>query len=119
METRNQATQLDRLPTAKMGTKRLGAYLLEAGLLEPAQIQVANYDRAVTGKRFSEIVVEHGWIKQQTIDFFIKKIVIPEQRAAQRHGTYAEAIEPVTKIARGSVSKPEAGEEEEVPWTID
>jgi hypothetical protein len=81
MQAHADSSQADTLPTARLGCKRLGAYLLEAGLLTEAQVQVALYDRAATGKRFSEIVVDHGWVKQKTIDFLMQKVIIPEQQA--------------------------------------
>ncbi len=81
MQAHADSPKADTLPTARLGCKRLGAYLLEAGLLTEAQVQVAMYDRAATGKRFSEIVVDHGWVKQKTIDFLMQKVIIPEQQA--------------------------------------
>jgi len=68
--------------------KRLGGYLIEAGLLTPAQVDVALNDQKLTGMRFGEILAARGWVKQQTIEYLMHKVVLPEQqpsRPRQRH----------------------------------
>ncbi|MFM2429290.1 MAG: hypothetical protein RLZZ511_503 [Cyanobacteriota bacterium] len=65
--------------------QRLGSYLVEAGLVTPAQIDVALSDQRFSeGMRIGEILVMRGWIKQQTLDFVITKVVEPEQTAARQ-----------------------------------
>jgi hypothetical protein len=65
--------------------KRLGSYLIEAGLITPAQIDVALSDQNFSdGMRIGEILVMRGWIKQQTLDFVMTKVVEPEQLAARQ-----------------------------------
>jgi hypothetical protein len=73
-------------PPAMPLTKRLGSYLVDAGLITPGQIEVALNDQQVMdgGMRFGEILVTRGWIKQQTLDYLIHKVVEPEQTAAQQ-----------------------------------
>ncbi|WP_159788906.1 hypothetical protein [Sodalinema gerasimenkoae] len=117
----NTATQT-HLPTSRLGRKRLGAYLLEAGLITPAQIQVAAYDQQVTGKRFSEVIVDRGWIKQQTIDFLIKHVINPEQRGMRSAGVFAQPVEPFEQVyarRKQEVLNGANHPEEEVPWTVD
>ena len=63
--------------------KPLGAYLIEAGLLSEAQVGVALADQGATSMLFGEILVTRGWVKAQTIEYLMQKIVIPE-RAAER-----------------------------------
>jgi hypothetical protein len=63
--------------------KRLGSYLIDAGLLSPSQVDVALSDQASTGLRFGEIIVERGWIKQQTIDYLHRKIIELEREIGQ------------------------------------
>ena len=75
----------DRPPSPAAGErsvqrKRLGGYLVEAGLLTPAQIDVALNDQKLTGMRFGEILAARGWVKQQTIEYLMQKIILPEQR---------------------------------------
>ena len=65
--------------------KRLGGYLVEAGLLTPAQVDVAlNDQKMMDGMRFGEILNARGWVKQQTIEYFMRKIIEPERRAVER-----------------------------------
>lgn len=64
--------------------KRLGGYLVEAGLLTPAQVDVALNDQKLTGMRFGEILAARGWVKQQTIEYLMQKVVLPEQQTLDR-----------------------------------
>ncbi len=97
-------------------TKRLGGYLVEAGLLTPAQIDVALNDQKSTGMRFGEVLAARGWVKQQTIEYFMQKVILPEQQAAPRRSPGAsekdtlpsKAIEAPTTVSRNSVTAVEA-----------
>ena len=65
--------------------KRLGSYLVDAGLVTLAQIDVALNDQEfMDDMRIGDILVTRGWIKQQTLDFVIDKVVEPEQAIARR-----------------------------------
>jgi hypothetical protein len=67
--------------------KRLGTYLIDAGLVTPAQIDVALNDQEfMDDMRIGDILVTRGWIKQQTLDFVIDKVVDPEQQIARQVG---------------------------------
>jgi deoxyribose-phosphate aldolase len=66
-------------PTAK----RLGGYLIDAGLLTPAQVDVALKDQLATGLRFGDIIIERGWVKQQTIEYLYRKIIALEREIGQ------------------------------------
>lgn len=57
----------------------IGAYLVEAGLLTDAQVGVALADQNVTAMPFGEIVVARGWVKEQTIEFIMNRVVLPER----------------------------------------
>jgi hypothetical protein len=70
-------------PNANNSNKPLGAYLVEAGLLSEAQVGVALADQDVTSMMFGEILVTRGWVKAQTIEYLMQKIVIPERDAAK------------------------------------
>lgn len=50
--------------------KPLGEILIEAGLISIGQIEVALREQKETGMRIGEILVFHGWILQETVDFF-------------------------------------------------
>ena len=70
-------------PQTIQSTKPLGAYLVEAGLLSEAQVGVALVDQGATSMLFGEILVTRGWVKAQTIEYLMQKIVLPE-RAAEK-----------------------------------
>lgn len=66
--------------------KRLGSYLIEAGLLSPAQIEVALADQQLNGIRLGDVLVRRGWIKAETVEYFMKKVIEPD-----RHGAVGQA----------------------------
>jgi hypothetical protein len=99
--------------------KRLGSYLIEAGLLTPAQVDVALNDQKLTGMRFGEILDMRGWVKQQTVDFIMRKVIVPERQAlaqaqrvkqpAQRPATVSEPVpEAPAKVVERSRSEADA-----------
>lgn len=49
-------------------SKRLGDHLIEAGLLNPYQLEVAIHDQERTGLRLGEIVVARGWVKEEIVE---------------------------------------------------
>jgi hypothetical protein len=55
--------------------KRLGSYLIDAGLLSESQVDVALNDQKATGMLFGDIVVERGWVKRQTIEYLSRKVI--------------------------------------------
>jgi N-acetylglucosaminyldiphosphoundecaprenol N-acetyl-beta-D-mannosaminyltransferase len=59
--------------------KNLGRYLVEAGLLTPLQLKTALSEQQVTGLRLSELIVRKRWLKQQTVEFLVEKLLIREQ----------------------------------------
>lgn len=65
--------------------KRLGGYLIEAGLITPDQVSVALNDQQATGMRFGEVLVARGWLKEQTVEWIMQKVIMPEKKAYQRH----------------------------------
>jgi hypothetical protein len=64
--------------------KPLGAYLVEAGLLSDAQVTVALTDQDLTSMSFGEIVVTRGWVKEQTIEYLMQKVIIPERKSVNK-----------------------------------
>ena len=53
----------------------LGEILVEAGLISPAQIELALQEQKHQNLKIGEILASHGWIKQETADFFAEKWV--------------------------------------------
>lgn len=86
--------------------KRLGGYLVEAGLLTPAQVDVVLNDQKITGMRFGEILAARGWVKQQTIEYLMQKVILPEQQALHQHSKSASSRS--AKDATAARDKPAA-----------
>jgi hypothetical protein len=63
--------------------KRLGSYLIDAGLLTSSQVDVALNDQHSTGMLFGDIIVERGWVKKQTIEYLYRKIIELEREIGQ------------------------------------
>jgi hypothetical protein len=85
MRDRSDRYQVQSVPIAPPTVKRLGSYLVDAGLITPAQIDVALNDQKVMGDmRLGEVLVTRGWIKQQTLDYMIQKVIEPEQQAGKQ-----------------------------------
>lgn len=51
--------------------KPLGEILVEAGLVSVHQIELALQEQKQHNLRLGEILANHGWIKQETADFFV------------------------------------------------
>ena len=84
MRDRSDRVQFPSVSLASPRAKYIGSYLVEAGLITSAQVAVAlNDQKIMDNMRFGEVLVARGWVKQQTLDYLIKKVVEPEQRAAK------------------------------------
>ncbi len=57
--------------------KPIGEYLKSAGLLSQEEIKSILEEQPQTSLRFGELVVQKGWLKQQTIDFVLHYIQFP------------------------------------------
>ena len=64
--------------------KPLGAYLIEAGIVNSVQIDLALNEQKLSQRRLGEILSAWGWVEQQTIEYLIEKIVLPEQQAQKK-----------------------------------
>jgi len=104
-----------------MLSKRLGSYLIDAGLLTPAQVEVVLHDQQQTRIRFGEILAARVRVKQKTIDYLMQKIIIPERQATptapspQFSSTAKEPAKPAVKASRQkliSVNFPDY----DIPW---
>uniref|UniRef100_B8HM85 Uncharacterized protein n=1 Tax=Cyanothece sp. (strain PCC 7425 / ATCC 29141) TaxID=395961 RepID=B8HM85_CYAP4 len=71
-------------PRSKPQRKPLGEYLVEAGLLSPAQVEMILFDQQHTNLRFGEIAALRGWVKQETIEFLFIRVVLPERANLQK-----------------------------------
>lgn len=66
------------------GNKRIGSYLVDAGLLSLAQVEVILSDQDSTEMRFGEILVSRGWLKFQTIEFLFQNVILPQRNLAKK-----------------------------------
>lgn len=82
MRDRSDRYRVSSIPMP-MRPKRLGSYLLDAGLITPDQVTVALNDQQATGMRLGEVLVARGWVKEQTIEWIMKKVILPEKQAFQ------------------------------------
>ena len=65
--------------TYNPSAKQIGSYLIDAGLLDAEQVQLALNDQLKTGAKFGDIVVSRGWIKKQTLEYVIEKVMTIER----------------------------------------
>ena len=60
----------------RFGYKPIGKILTEAGLINNGQLQVALVEKQLYPElRLGEIISLHGWLKQETADFFAERII--------------------------------------------
>ncbi len=74
---------IDDIKQSQLKAKPLGVYLVEAGIVTSDQINKALEEQQESGRRLGEILVTRGWVGQQTIEYLIEKLVLPEQRVAR------------------------------------
>lgn len=89
-----------RPPSAKTmaDSKRLGNYLMEAGLLTQSQLEVALADQQITGMRLGEVLVRRGWVKEETIEYLMQKVILPERSFSQaQSSSYVELSRKLLK----------------------
>ena len=110
MENQNSPSE-DRLVSGQpahrprsIGLKPLGEYLVEAGLLAPAQVAVALNDQTVTGLRFGEILAKRGWVREQTIEYLMDKVIEPERRSLRYSMAATQRMNTSAKTAASATS---------------
>lgn len=58
--------------------KFLGPQLMDAGLLSKAQVKVIYTDQEHSGLSFSEVAVSRGWVKEETVNYVLRKVRLTE-----------------------------------------
>jgi hypothetical protein len=58
--------------------KFLGPQLMDAGLLSKAQVEVIYADQEHSGLSFGEVVVSRGWVKEETVNYVLRKFRLTE-----------------------------------------
>ncbi|MBD2167971.1 tetratricopeptide repeat protein [Calothrix membranacea FACHB-236] len=61
----------------------LGMYLKDAGLLDEQQIVTILAEQAYKGLRFGELAIVKGWLKPNTIKFFLEHLVLEAQHQGE------------------------------------
>lgn len=96
--------------TRKWLARPIGEKLQEAGLISPYQIEVALIDQtSYIDTKFGEILALRGWLKQETVDFFVRDLPgLINQPQQIRLGDYFKAAalleeEQITEILREQI----------------
>lgn len=74
----------------KQKQKPLGAYLVEAGLITPVQVDIALKEQKVHRRRFGEILALRGWVEQQTIEYLMENVISSKRQIEQKNLYYPE-----------------------------
>lgn len=59
--------------------KRIGSYLIDAGILSADQVDVILMDQKHSDLKFGEIAAMRGWVTHETIEFIHAKVIEPER----------------------------------------
>ncbi|MEM9137147.1 MAG: hypothetical protein AAGB01_07345 [Cyanobacteria bacterium P01_F01_bin.42] len=59
--------------------KRIGSYLIDAGILTPDQVDVILADQRHSDLKFGEIAVIRGWTTTETVEYLYSKVIKPER----------------------------------------
>jgi hypothetical protein len=70
----------DFTPSFSMDFKPIGAYLLESGLINSDQLQDALLKQKSTTLSLGQIISGQGWVKQQTIEYLVAKVIESERQ---------------------------------------
>lgn len=81
-----------------MADHRLGALLLKAHILSPAQLQEAEAEQIRTGVRLGQIVVDRGWVRERSFYDALAKAARLRRLEMQSVRTDRRAIHPVDSI---------------------
>lgn len=70
----DRAKQSQKDDSTQVISAQLGANLVEAGLVTPAQVNQALSEQQTSNKRLGEILVSHGWVTPQTIEYMMQHL---------------------------------------------
>ena len=75
--------------------KLFGSYFLEAGILSNEQLQEALQEQKNKHpyKKIGEILLLRGWIQQNTLNYFVKKIIQPEREMQRKKNLQQYSIQ--------------------------
>ncbi len=76
---------ISEIGNRKRTEKPLGVYLVEAGIVTPDQVKIALNEQKLSQKqRLGEILASHGWVEQQTIEYLVDKVILPERQTIEQ-----------------------------------
>lgn len=76
---------ISEISSRKRTEKPLGVYLVEAGIVTPDQVKIALNEQKLSQKqRLGEILASHGWVEQQTIEYLVDKVILPERQTIEQ-----------------------------------
>jgi hypothetical protein len=73
-------------------TEPIGQYLKAAALLDEEQIEIILEEQKLTGDKFGTIAVLKGWLRQNTIDFFVEHLEVLRQWQAEKNSLLDRGI---------------------------
>ncbi|PHJ56933.1 hypothetical protein VF14_36490 [Nostoc linckia z18] len=90
-------------------SKRLGTYLIEAELITPEQLNTALKTQQLSGEQLGKILATHGFVKQQTIEYLMSNIVLPERNKILKNQSYSNnrKSDHLSIVESGNSIKPE------------
>jgi thioredoxin reductase len=63
--------------------KRLGTYLLEAGLVTSEQLEIALKEQKDNPMLLGHLLSKKGWVNQQTIEYLVENVILPPRQVAR------------------------------------
>ncbi|MEH2250465.1 hypothetical protein [Nostoc sp.] len=89
--------------------KPLGTYLVEAELITSDELDTALKAQKLSGEQLGEILAMHGFVKQQTIEYFMSNVVLPERRKIQKNQSCSDnsKSDHISVVESTSSIKPE------------
>lgn len=119
---------------AKVGRDRpIGYYFQQAGLLDSQQVDALLQEQAQAGLRIGALAVLHGWLSQETLDWFLRSLA-PEESASsayikRKQGNGGDGIGPAGEARSKSgvtqmqpsppkppVQAPTEPQSDDIPW---
>ncbi|MDJ0687673.1 MAG: hypothetical protein QNJ41_04105 [Xenococcaceae cyanobacterium MO_188.B32] len=92
----------------KSNHKLFGYYFLEAGIVTPEQLQEAliAQKNVYPYKKIGEILLIRGWLKQNTLNYFVEKIIQPERERQKKYNLNLYSKNQVSKQNRFTLNLP-------------
>jgi hypothetical protein len=97
----------------------LGYYLKSAALLDEQQVQDILKEQPNLGLRFGAIAVLKGWVRQETLNFFLDHLS-PKQKEVsafvdRRHTVPPQRISKISKVTRPPIQSPSHRQVDQLP----